>query len=281
MENNKTHTNLSRREARRYKKKIIRKILSSEGNVRVNPEFMTQEELDMHEEGRLELFDTYNYFVTGSLDFELNEQGMIYATKDYYSSYPLPVSSLQKNIIIPIIPIVPKETELDKMKQGEDYKKVLDVIKNIDKSVVAYENGDIEEIQPVGKSRVIDFKDNANAIKINYADTIITKTETMLYNFYPKLRNFPMYERHALSATIRTTFLEVIKCIHLASKVRSKRITYLQEADGYLETIKSALNLAHNQKYISMGQHFKMFDELLNVNDLLVSYIKESVHKKY
>ena len=55
--------------------------------------------------------------------------------------------------------------------------------KNIDKSVVAYENGDIEEIQPVGKSRVIDFKDNANAIKINYADTIITKTETMLYNF--------------------------------------------------------------------------------------------------
>ena len=58
---------------------------------------------------------------------------------------------------------------------------------------------------------------------------------------YPMLRNFPKSEMYVTSASIRNSLREAISKINQSFKVPSKRLSYAQEADGYLEALKSDL----------------------------------------
>lgn len=107
---------------------------------------------------------------------------------------------------------------------------------------------------------------------------IYIKTENLRNRIYPNLRNFPKSEKFALSQDIRRDFSDLLRCISLADKVKSKRKVHAQEADGYLQVIKSNFKLARNQKYISLG-FFKDIDlELTEIGKMLSGYIR-SVNK--
>lgn len=103
---------------------------------------------------------------------------------------------------------------------------------------------------------------------------VYKKTENLLYEFYPKLINYPKAEKYALCQQIKSEFYEVLKYISLGNSVKSKRRTYLQEADGHLQILKVLMKLSRNQKYISLN-HFKSVDlKLTEINKLLSGYIK-------
>lgn len=104
------------------------------------------------------------------------------------------------------------------------------------------------------------------------------KTEELLYKIYPRLVNFPKSEKFSLCQSIKENFFELLKYISLANSVKSKRMTYLQEADGYLQVLKALIKLSKQRKYISEG-FFKDIDlKLTEINKLLSGYIK-SVNK--
>ena len=76
---------------------------------------------------------------------------------------------------------------------------------------------------------------------MSYNDDLIiyTKIETFLDTIYPRIVKFPSYEKFRLAEYITLNIFELMKCISLANSVKSKRLTHLQEADGYLQLVKS------------------------------------------
>ena len=103
---------------------------------------------------------------------------------------------------------------------------------------------------------------------------IFTKTENLRNRIYPNLVNFPKFEKFALSQDIRRDFSKMLGYISRANKVKSKRLEYAQEAESYLELIKSNFRLARNRKYISKG-FFKDIDlELTEIGKMLSGYIR-------
>ena len=103
------------------------------------------------------------------------------------------------------------------------------------------------------------------------------KTEQLLYKVYPRLVNFPKSEKFSLSQRIKEAFFDILKYISLGSAVKSKRKTYLQEADGHLQVLKALIKLAHYRKYISDG-FFKEIDvNMTEINKLLSGFIKSSL----
>ena len=64
---------------------------------------------------------------------------------------------------------------------------------------------------------------------------VYTKTENLLFRLYPVLVNYPKAEKFALSQQIKECLYNTLRCISLGNSVKSKRLTYLQEADGYLQ----------------------------------------------
>ena len=111
-----------------------------------------------------------------------------------------------------------------------------------------------------------------------YEDLLVQKkTEQLLYKIYPRLVNFPKSEKFSLCQRIKEAFFDIIKNISLGNSVKSKRKTYLQEADAHLQTLKVLMKLSHNRKYISNG-FFKEIDaNLTEINRLLSGYIKSTV----
>lgn len=60
----------------------------------------------------------------------------------------------------------------------------------------------------------------------------------------------------------------------LANSVRSRRMMYAQEADGYLQTLKVLIKLSKERKYISVN-FFEMIDlELTEISKMLSGYIR-------
>ena len=108
---------------------------------------------------------------------------------------------------------------------------------------------------------------------------VYTKTEQLLYNIYPVLINYPKAEKHALSKQIKDNIIDLLKCISLGNSVPSKRLSYLQEADGYLQTVKVLFRLSRQRKYISRGLAEKLELELYEINKLLAGYIKSAARK--
>ena len=101
-------------------------------------------------------------------------------------------------------------------------------------------------------------------------------TEELLYKVYPVLTNFPKAEKFSLCQEIKNNFFQLLTHISLGSSVKSKRKTYLQEADGYLQTLKILLKLSKKRRYISQG-FFRVVDlELTTINKMLSAYIRAS-----
>lgn len=105
---------------------------------------------------------------------------------------------------------------------------------------------------------------------------LYTKTEELLYKMYPVIIKYPKSERYALCQTIKTEFFELLKFISLANSVKSKRSTYLQEADGHLQVLKVLIDLSKKRKYISTGFHRDVRNELEIINKMLSGYIRST-----
>lgn len=103
------------------------------------------------------------------------------------------------------------------------------------------------------------------------------RVEELLYTFYPRLINYPKSEKFALCENIKTCFFELLKYISLANSVKSKRLSYLQEADGHLQVLKVLMKLSKQRKYISQGFFNNIDIELTEINRMLVGYIKSTV----
>lgn len=103
---------------------------------------------------------------------------------------------------------------------------------------------------------------------------VYRKIEDLLYKVYPRLVNYPKSEKFSLCQQIKNNFFELLKYVSLGNSVKSKRKTYLQEADGHLQVLKVLMKLSRQRKYISKG-FFKEVDlELTEINKLLSGYIK-------
>ena len=77
---------------------------------------------------------------------------------------------------------------------------------------------------------------------------------------------------------IKHAFVDLMKSISLANSVKSKRLVYLQEADGIFEMLRSLIKLSRNMKYISKG-FFEIVDESLSeIKALLIGYLKSSIN---
>lgn len=107
---------------------------------------------------------------------------------------------------------------------------------------------------------------------------VYRKTEELLYKVYPRLVNFPKSEKFSLCQSIKENFFNLLKSISLGNSVKSKRLVYLQEADGYLQVLKVLFKLAKQRKYISVGFFKEVDSELTEINKLLSGYIR-SVNK--
>lgn len=105
---------------------------------------------------------------------------------------------------------------------------------------------------------------------------VYRRTEELLYKIYPKLINFPKAEKYALCQNIKQTIYELLKYISLGNSVRSKRLTYLQEADGHLQLLKVLIKLSKQRKYISVGYFEDMDLELTEINKMLSGYIRSA-----
>lgn len=109
---------------------------------------------------------------------------------------------------------------------------------------------------------------------------VYKKSEELLYKVYPRLMNYPKSERYALCSEIKQCFFGLLRNISLGTSVKSKRITYLQEADGYLQTLKVLMKLSRKRKYISVGFYKEIDLKLTEINKLLSGYIRASARNK-
>lgn len=106
---------------------------------------------------------------------------------------------------------------------------------------------------------------------------VYRRTEELLYKVYPRLVNFPKSEKFSLCQSIKDNFFDLLKFISLGNSVRSKRLTYLQEADGHLQILKVLIRLSKQRKYISAGFYRNIDLELTMINKLLSGYIRSTV----
>lgn len=105
---------------------------------------------------------------------------------------------------------------------------------------------------------------------------IYKKTEDLLYAIYPRLSNFPKSEKFSLCHSIKNSFYELLRCISLGNSIKSKRKSYLQEADGYLQIIKTLVKLSKKRKYISIGFFENLDLRLTEINKMLSAYIRSA-----
>ncbi len=104
-------------------------------------------------------------------------------------------------------------------------------------------------------------------------------SDLLIKRIYPVLKNFPKFERYSLTSDIKKYFFNYLNYVSRASKVKSKRLEYAQEAESELQNIKLAITVAYSEKYISKGFYKSVSEELTNVSRMLTSYIRSSVKK--
>lgn len=78
-------------------------------------------------------------------------------------------------------------------------------------------------------------------------------SDLLIKRVYPVLKNFPKFERYSLTSDIKKYFFNYLNYVSRASKVKSKRLEYAQEAESELQNIKLAITVAYSEKYISKG----------------------------
>lgn len=108
---------------------------------------------------------------------------------------------------------------------------------------------------------------------------VFKRVEELLYVIYPTLINYPKVEHYNLCSDIKHSFFNLLSFLSQADSVPSKRKTYLQEADGHLQTLKVLYKLSKHQKCISKG-FFKEVDMQLSIIDEQISkHIKKTSRK--
>lgn len=105
---------------------------------------------------------------------------------------------------------------------------------------------------------------------------IYKKVELLLNRIYPALKNYPQAEKYVLCAEIKKAFINLMKYIMLANKVKSKRQYYQEEADAYLQTCKILMKLSYDQKYISAGFYEDIDKDLAEIGKMLAGWIKNT-----
>lgn len=108
-----------------------------------------------------------------------------------------------------------------------------------------------------------------------------TRMENFATELLPSLKNFPKFERHGMVAEIRVMVIKMITSIQLAERVKSKRLAFAQESDGYLEAIFSILRICKHRdfRYISNGFYMNLYKKYKEIKKEMVSFIKDSVKK--
>lgn len=101
----------------------------------------------------------------------------------------------------------------------------------------------------------------------------------LLKRIYPALVNYPKVERYALAQDTKNCIFQYLSYISRANNVKSKRMVYAQEAQGYLEDLKAKIMLAHYLKYIGKGFYKDISLELTEISKMLAGYIR-SINKK-
>ena len=103
---------------------------------------------------------------------------------------------------------------------------------------------------------------------------VLKKVEQLFYKVYPTLVNYPKAEKYALCVQIKQAFFDTITYISLGAKVKSKRKTYLQEADAHIQVIKILMKLSKERRYISNG-FFAYTDECITeIEKMLSGFIR-------
>lgn len=108
---------------------------------------------------------------------------------------------------------------------------------------------------------------------------IYKKSEQLLYRLYPILENYPKSEKFALCTQIKECIYNLLKCISMGNSVKSKRLTYLQEADGHLQILKVLIRLSRHKRYVSIGFYEEIDLQLTEINKMLSGYIKSTTNK--
>ena len=91
---------------------------------------------------------------------------------------------------------------------------------------------------------------------------------------YPTLKNYPQSEKYVLCAEIKQNFIDLMKNIMLASKVKSKRKHYQNLADGYLQTCKILVKISYDLRYISENFFHDIDLRLSEIGRMLSGWIK-------
>ncbi len=97
-----------------------------------------------------------------------------------------------------------------------------------------------------------------------------------MFRVYPAIKKFPKSEKYSLCQSVKNTFIQLLSHIALGDSVKSKRKTYLQEADGYLQMLKIMFRLANFNRYIGNEFWRQIDQELTEINKMLSAYIKAS-----
>lgn len=105
---------------------------------------------------------------------------------------------------------------------------------------------------------------------------VYRRSEELLNRVYPVLNNFPRHEKFSLVSEIKSCFYKLISSIALGDAVKSKRKTYLQEADGHLQMLKVLMKLSLRRRYISKGFYGDVDEELSHIGRMLSGYIKST-----
>lgn len=106
---------------------------------------------------------------------------------------------------------------------------------------------------------------------------LLKRIEEFAKTIYPMLKNFPKAEKFAMCSEVKINLYNLYQFTYRAKFVKSKRLCYLQESEGYLATLRFILKLARENKYISMGAYKEIDLSLTEISKMLSGYIKSSV----
>ena len=105
---------------------------------------------------------------------------------------------------------------------------------------------------------------------------VYKKTEVLLNNTYPILKNFPKSEKIALCQEIKQAFYALLKDIVLANNLKYKKRQFQDEADAYLKLLYVLFSVAKQQKYITEKKNMLIQLRLDEIGRLLGGWMKSS-----
>lgn len=106
------------------------------------------------------------------------------------------------------------------------------------------------------------------------------RIEEFAKTIYPKLKNFPKSEKFSMCSEIKENIYNLYSYTARANYVKSKRLAYLQESEGYLTTLRFILKLARENNYLSFRGYQEYDLKLTEISKMLSGYIKSTLTNK-